>query len=151
MKRPLSHRLFSAMLALLVLASSVGLTVLQHTCRESGRSTASVVFSTPHHRCPSPMSVASAGHTSAPHKAQLKGACCDFSTHFHKLDSSSPQLAWVKSLVPDWVAVPLPATCWPALPPAAVVAQATRWYAADSSPPPRAGRLLLAFVCTLVV
>lgn len=148
MKRPLSHRLFSVMLALQVLAASVGLTVLQHTCRQSGHRTTSVVFSTPQHRCPAPQPTAPTQH----HAAKFKGACCDFHAHQHKLDAPSPELAWSKLLPTPFVADWLPAPAWPALvPPAPAVAAADAWHATDSSPPPRAGRALLAFIHVLVV
>ncbi|RYU79403.1 HYC_CC_PP family protein [Hymenobacter persicinus] len=146
MKRPILHRLFSAFLALLVLTSSVGLAVQQHTCRSSGHSTAAVIFSTPHHGCPAP--------TAATHdtKAQVKAACCDFSAHFHKLDASASDVSWAKHLAPAFVAVlPGPALGWQPLGTARLLAQAPAWQASDSSPPPRGGRTLLAFVCTLVV
>jgi hypothetical protein len=150
MKRPLSHRLFSALLALLVLSASVGLTVQRHTCRESGQTTAAVVFSTPKHRCPAPKSTKSVGHQHST-QAKLKSACCDFQAHFHKLDAPSPELAWVKLLTPPFVADWLPNASWPTLPSAPVVAHAAAWYASDSSPPPRAGRELLTFIQVLVV
>lgn len=145
-KRPLIHRLFSGFLALLVLTASVGLTVLRHTCRQSGHTSTAVIFQAPHHRCANtgPVEVPAAG-------AHVKSACCDFDAHFHKLDTSSPALAWLKSLVPDLAASWLPTTAWPTLPLAAQHTPAMRWYAADSSPPARAGRALLTFVCTLVI
>ncbi|MBD2715423.1 hypothetical protein KBK19_10285 [Microvirga sp. STR05] len=145
--RPVSHRLFSLLLALLVLASSVGLTVLRHTCRESGHTSADVIFSTPKHGCPTPKPAAEHAHSS-----QIKGACCDFSAHLHKLEVPAPELTWAKLLPPPLLApVWLPATSWPTLPPAPLVAQAAAWHAADSSPPPRAGRVLLTFISVLVV
>jgi hypothetical protein len=151
MKRPLSHRLFSALLALLVLSASVGLTVQRHTCRESGQTTTAVVFSTPKHRCPAPARPTKAlEHQHSTH-ARLKGACCDFQAHFHKLDVPAPELAWVKLLVPPFVADWLPTTPWPTLPAAPLVARAAAWHASDSSPPPRAGRELLTFIRMLVV
>ncbi|WBA42243.1 hypothetical protein [Hymenobacter canadensis] len=146
MKRPLSHRLFSALLALLVLTASVGMAVLQHTCRQSGYRTTAVVFSTPKHRCPAPQ--ADARHAT---QTQLTGACCDFQAHLHKLDVPAPELAWAKLLPPPLVADWLPAPTWLTLPPAPLVARAAAWHAADSSPPARAGRQLLVFIHVLVV
>lgn len=146
-KRPLVHRLFSGFLALLVLTASVGLTVLRHTCSQSGYTSTAVIFSTPHHGCPS-AAKAPVRHSASAH---LKGACCDFKAHFHKLDAPSSALGWVKSLVPEFVAAWLPTSVWPTVPTAPQLAQAAAWHASDSSPPPRAGRVLLAFVCTLVV
>ncbi|WP_188815117.1 hypothetical protein [Hymenobacter cavernae] len=146
MKRPLAHRLFSGFLALLVLTASVGLTVLRHTCSQSGHTTTAVIFSTPHHGCPT--AAQTPKHSTSAH---LKGACCDFKAHFHKLDASSSAVSLVKSLVPDFTGAWLPTTAWPLVPTAPSVAQAAPWHASDSSPPPRAGRTLLAFVCTLVI
>ncbi|WP_324671606.1 hypothetical protein [Hymenobacter sp. GOD-10R] len=147
MKRPLTHRLFSGFLALLVLTASVGLTVLRHTCTQSGHTSTAVIFSTPHHGCPS-VKPAPEPHSASAH---LKGTCCDFKANFHKLDASSSDVSWVKSLVPEFVAAWLPMHGWPTAPTAPQVAQAVTWHASDSSPPPRAGRALLTFVCTLVV
>ncbi|WBO85268.1 hypothetical protein [Hymenobacter yonginensis] len=149
MQRPLSHRLFSALLALLVLTASVGMAVLQHTCRQSGYRTTAVVFSTPKHRCPAPEPTQEATHHST--KAQLTSACCDFQAHLHKLDVPAPELAWAKLLPPPLAADWFPATAWPTLPPAPLVARAAAWHASDSSPPPRAGRQLLTFIQVLVV
>ncbi|MBO0360618.1 hypothetical protein J0X19_21840 [Hymenobacter sp. BT186] len=149
MKRPLSHRLFSVWLALLVLTASVGMTVQQHVCRESGSRTASVVFTTPQHRCPAPKP-ASEQHTPSRH-AKLKGACCEFSAHLHKLDAPTPELTWAKLLPTPFVAVCEPTFSWPTLPPVLLIAQAEAWHAADSSPPLRAGRTLLTFIGVLVI
>ncbi|UPL50107.1 HYC_CC_PP family protein [Hymenobacter sublimis] len=147
MKRPLLHRLFSTWLALLVLTTSVGLTVQQHTCRQSGSRTASVIFSPAQHTCPAPKP-ATQQHAA---KARLSKSCCEFGAHFHKLDTPSAELAWVKvlppALAPAWPA----ATVWPAAPTAPLCQVAARWHATDSSPPPRAGRTLLTFVGVLIV
>ncbi|MBC8083940.1 MAG: hypothetical protein H7Z21_12075, partial [Hymenobacter sp.] len=89
MKRPLSHRLLSTLLALLVLTASVGMTVQRHVCRQSGSRTASVVFTTPRHRCPAPEPTANTRAHSG--QKQLKAACCDFSAHLHKLDAPTPE------------------------------------------------------------
>ncbi|MCA8829324.1 HYC_CC_PP family protein [Hymenobacter pini] len=148
MKRPLLHRLFSFWLALLVLTSSVGLTVQQHTCRQSGRHTAAVVFSPARHGCPPPQAAQHASHQTG--KAQFTKACCEFGAHFHKLDVPSAHLAWVKAplptLLPQWPTSPvwLVVEVTPALAPQG-------WHASDSSPPLRAGRQLLTFVGVLVV
>lgn len=149
MKRPLFHRLFSVWLALLVLTASVGMTVQQHVCRESGSRTTSVVFTTPQHRCPAPKP-ASGQHTHSK-QAKLKAACCEFSAHLHKLDAPTPELTWAKLLPAPFVAVCEPTFSWTAFPPALLVAQAEAWHAADSSPPLRAGRTLLTFIGVLVV
>jgi len=143
-KRPILHRLFSGLLALLILTTSVGLTVQRHTCRSSGHATASVIFSRPHHGCPAPKADV---HRA---KTQLRGACCDFSAHFHKLDASSSDLAWAKQLAAPFVAVG-PLLSWQLEAPAHFWTQIRSWDASDSSSPPRGGRDLLAFACTLVV
>jgi len=148
-KRSISHRLFSAWLALLVLTASVGMTVQQHVCRESGSRTTSVVFSTPQHRCPAPKP-ASEQHTHS-RQTQLKAACCEFSAHLHKLDAPTPEITWAKLLPTPLLATWWPAFTWPTLPPTLLVAQADAWHAADNSPPLRAGRILLAFIGVLVV
>ena len=146
MKRPISHRFFSA---LLVLTASVGMTVQQHTCRESGSRTASVVFTTPQHRCPAPKP--ESGHHNHSGQAKIKAACCDFSAHLHKVDAPTPELAWAKLLPAPFIAPAWPAPAWPALPPALLIAEAEAWHAADSSPPLRAGRILLLFIGVLVI
>ncbi|WP_400191701.1 hypothetical protein [Hymenobacter sp. B81] len=152
-KRPLILRLFSLWLALLVLTSSVGLAVQQHTCRASGQTQRAVVL-TPRHTCaPQPRQPADCNSPAAP---QFKGAtvqdgCCAFSVDHHHVDAPSAQLKLAQAPVPVWVAT-LPSLGWPALAPAlATVSAAEVLYGADASPPPRAGRTLLTFVCTLVV
>ncbi|WP_088842992.1 hypothetical protein [Hymenobacter gelipurpurascens] len=149
MKRSLTHRLFSAWLALLVLTASVGLTVQQHTCRVSGLQTASVIFAPAHHGCPPPTAEHTDAHATG--KALVKASCCEFGAHFHKLDAPSPELTWVKTLVPAFSPAWLPAQEWPSAPAAPLLQGAARWHAGDASPPLRAGRKLLTFVCTLVV
>ncbi|MBT9393875.1 hypothetical protein KLP40_11940 [Hymenobacter sp. NST-14] len=147
MKRPFRHRFFSALLALLVLTASVGLTVQQHTCRQSGHHSAAIIFRPAHHGCPP------AGRTPGVHQAaapQLTKSCCEFGAHFHKLDAPAAQLSWVKApapaLLPLWPSAPAPA-----LRANATAEPAARWFAADSSPPPLGGRALLTFVGVLVV
>lgn len=149
MKRPLIHRLFSIWLALLVLTASVGLAVQQHTCRVSGLQTAAVIFTPAQHGCPPPAAEQAEAHTTG--KALVKASCCEFGAHFHKLDVPSSELTWVKSLVPAVAPAWLAAVEWPNAPMALLLKGAARWHAGDTSPPLRAGRTLLAFVCTLVV
>ncbi|WP_460612518.1 HYC_CC_PP family protein [Hymenobacter seoulensis] len=146
MKRPLLHRLFSFWLALLVLTSSVGLTVQQHVCRQSGKHTATVIFSPAEHGCP-----ASVATDHATNNAQIKKACCEFGAHFHKLDTPSAKLSWVKAPVPVLAPLTDATTSWPTLPPVPLLVAAARWYASDTSPPPLAGRDLLTFVGVLIV
>ncbi|GAA3955394.1 hypothetical protein GCM10022406_41040 [Hymenobacter algoricola] len=83
-------------------------------------------------------------------QAQLKSVCCDFSAHFHKLDATSPDLLWVKHLAVPFVAL-VPQWRWQPATPELLRAPLARWHSSDSSPPPRSGRALLAFGCTLVV
>jgi hypothetical protein len=157
MPRPLPyrHRLLSALLALLVLATSVGLTAERHRCRISGRST--VALSLPglaSHEDEAPTGPAKPGRPCSKRRAD---GCCDISHLHHKLNAQSQADApakWLPSpphLLPPAL---LPAPVWPgcglAAPLAASVAVGT---AANSSPPgvPRAGRVLLTRHCTLVV
>jgi len=152
MPRPLPyhHRLLSALLALLVLATSVGLTAERHRCRISGRST--VALSLP----------GLASHDDeAPAKPgcgkRRTDGCCDVSHLHHKLSAQSADAGLAKWLPEAPAHLPpalLPAPVWAGLlasaPLAAGVAVGT---AANSSPPgvPRAGRVLLTRHCTLVV
>jgi hypothetical protein len=141
----LSRRLFSLLLAVLVLTSSVGLTVQRHTCRISGRSKVEVSV-------PGELALRGCDGQLAPTVPVVKDNCCDFSSHVHKLSAPAHELA-AKVLVPaPLLAVLVPEMTWPlALPAQALTAAGPRWFAADSSPPLRSGRELLAFVCTLVV
>lgn len=141
----LFRRLVSLLLAVLVLTSTVGLTVQRHTCRISGRSKVEVSV-------PGQLALRGCVGQLAPATSVAKDNCCDFSSHLHKLSAPAHELA-AKVLVPaPLLAVLVPEMTWPVAP--AAVAQGTegpRWFAADSSPPPRGGRTLLAFVCRLVV
>lgn len=163
MPRPLPHRLLSALLALLVLATSVGLTAERHRCRISGRST--VLLSLPglahsDGAAPTPGKPGRpcGNQRSASAKRRANG-CCDISHSQHKLNAQSAAAGLAKWLPTPPPALPpalLPASVWPGLedrvglPLAASVAVGT---AANSSPPgvARAGRVLLTLVCTLVV
>ena len=149
MLRPLPHRLLSALLALLVLATSVGLTAERHRCRISGRST--VTLSLPglaHHDD-------EVGKTSRPCGKRRTSGCCDISHSQHKL-SAQGTVSFTKWLpaAPTLSPALLPASTWAGLPSGAPLAAAVAvGTAANSSPPgvPRAGRVLLALVCKLVV
>ncbi|UOQ55496.1 HYC_CC_PP family protein [Hymenobacter cellulosivorans] len=142
MKRPLRHRLFSGFMALLVLLTSVGLAVQSHTCRSSGLSSAAIVFSAPEHKCPS----RAKGTAHQENRAEFKKSCCEFGTHFHKLEAAP--VSHTKLLLPTPVLGWLPSSYSPSLPPSPQLAPPTPWHASDSSPPLRAGRALLRFVCT---
>ncbi|MDO7852070.1 hypothetical protein [Hymenobacter convexus] len=140
------RRLVSLLLAVLVLTTSVGFTVQRLTCRMSGRSTValSVAGRADLRGCTADMMPAK--------PVAKKDNCCDFSKQLHKLSTPSHELA-VKVLVPAPALALAPlGLAWPqpALVPLAP-ANMPRWFAADSSPPPRGGRGLLAFVCTLLV
>ncbi|UYZ60911.1 hypothetical protein [Hymenobacter latericus] len=153
-KRSLLLRLTSLWLALLVLTSSVGLTVQQHTCFASGQTQRAVVL-TPHHVCAPKAAVADAPpacNKPAPvAKASVKDGCCDFSAHHHKVDTAASSGPLLKVVAPALLAV-LPQPVWaPQATAAAAVAPQLTWHASDSSPPLRAGRALLAFKCTLNV
>ncbi|MCB2408180.1 HYC_CC_PP family protein [Hymenobacter lucidus] len=148
MKRPLLHRLFSGFMALLVLTTSVGLTVQSHTCRSSGRSTAAIIFSAPQHKCPPASSAAAlAASHQLPGKAELKKSCCEFGAHFHKLEAASHTSDQAK-LLPPVLTAWSPASDWGLFQPGRLVTQGATWHASDSSPPLRAGRMLLVFVGT---
>jgi hypothetical protein len=85
-------------------------------------------------------------------KFQLKAPCCDFKAHLHKLSVPGTEHAWSKVLLPAWMTAAFVAPSWPGIPSASLARQASAWHASDSSPPgARAGRVLLTFVCTLVV
>ncbi|MCC3158182.1 hypothetical protein LJ737_13115 [Hymenobacter sp. 15J16-1T3B] len=149
--RSLLVRLTSLWLALLVLTASVGLTVQQHTCYVSGRTQRAVVL-TPHHGCaPAGLAQADCKRPSPLKKASVKNGCCEFSAHHHKVDASAHDLALGKVPVPALVAVLPAAPMWPQPAAAAVAAHTRILHAANASPPPRAGRALLTFVCVLVV
>ncbi|AYA36974.1 hypothetical protein D3Y59_07840 [Hymenobacter oligotrophus] len=152
-KRSLFLRLTSLWLALLVLTSSVGLTVQQHTCFASGQTQRAVVL-TPHHVCAPKADVADAASCNKPApvaKAEVKDGCCDFSAHHHKVDTSASAGPLLKVVTPALLAV-LPQPMWaPQAPAVAAVAPQLTWHAGDTSPPLRAGRALLAFKCTLNV
>jgi hypothetical protein len=160
--RPLPHRLLSALLALLVLATSVGLTAERHRCRISGRST--VLLSLPglaHSDDAAPTQGKlgnSCGNQRSVSAKRRTSGCCDISHSQHKLNAQSAAglAKWLPTPPTSLPPALLPAPVWPGLgegvglPLAASVAVGT---AANSSPPgvPRAGRVLLTLVCTLVV
>ncbi|HEX8328104.1 MAG TPA: hypothetical protein VF629_11230 [Hymenobacter sp.] len=141
----LFRRFVSLLLAVVVLTASVGLTVQRHTCRMSGRSKVNVTV--PGRALPQGCNSQAATANTA-----VEDNCCDTTSHLHKLSAPAHELA-AKVLVPVPVLVArMPEMQWP--PQSVTVALpgvGPRWLAADSSPPPLAGRELLAFVCTLVV
>ncbi|GAA3970795.1 hypothetical protein [Hymenobacter antarcticus] len=142
----LFRRSVSLLLAVLVLITSVGFTVQRLTCRMSGlsRMAVSVTGQADLRGC-------IGGRTPATPAA--KDDCCDFSKQLHKLSVPAPELA-AKILLPAPLqAIMGPsALAWPVSPTVTLLTNdSPRWFAADSSPPPRGGRLLLAFACTLVV
>lgn len=141
----LSRRLFSLLLAVLVLTSSVGLTVQRHTCRISGRSKVEVSV-------PGQLALRGCDGQLAPVAPVAKDNCCDFSKQVHKLSAPAHELAAKVLVHAPLLAMLVPAITWPvAIAVVAPKAQEPRWFAADSSPPPLGGRGLLTFVCTLVV
>ena len=147
------HRLLSALLALLVLATSVGLTAERHRCRISGRSTVALLLPGLAHADDAPTPT-KRGQACGKRRAD---GCCDVSHSQHKLDAQSAAAGlakWLPGAVPALPPALLPTSLWAgqrvAAPLAAGVAVGT---AANSSPPgaSRAGRVLLARHCTLVV
>jgi hypothetical protein len=152
--RPLPHRLLSAFLALLVLATSVGLTAERHRCRISGRST--VALSLP--GLTPKEDAAPISQKGRPCGKRRNDGCCDVSHLQHKLNAQTPAASLTKWLpTPPQLLPPalLPEPVWPGLLSAGAypVPAVAMGYAANSSPPGkcRAGRVLLTFVCTLVV
>lgn len=152
---PYHHRFLSALLALLVLATSVGLTAERHRCRISGRST--IALSLPGLATHADEDAPNSGKPGRPCSKRRASGCCDISHSQHKLNAQSATAGVTKWLpTPPQLLPPalLPAPMWAGLtlaaPLAAAVAVGT---AANSSPPgvPRAGRVLLTLVCTLVV
>jgi hypothetical protein len=162
MPRPLPyrHRLVSAFLALLVLATSVGLTAERHRCRISGRST--VALSLPglashDDEVPASKPGRPCGNQRSALAKRRADGCCDVSHLHHKLSAQSADAGLAKWLPQPPQQLPpalLPEPVWAGFvtsaPLAAGVAVGT---AANSSPPgvPRAGRVLLVRHCTLVV
>ena len=148
---PHRHRLLSALLALLVLATSVGLTAERHRCRITGRSTVAL-------RWPGLRLVGAEQATGKPNRAcgkRRNSGCCDVSHAQHKLNAQSTASAtkWLPE-PPLLAAALLPEPVWAGAPVTGLLAPAVAvGAAANSSPPgvPRAGRVLLALVCTLVV
>lgn len=154
MPRPVPHRLLSALLALLVLATSVGLTAERHRCRISGRS--SVTLSLPG-LAHSDAADLTPGKTGRPCGKRRTSGCCDVSHSQHKLNAQSATAGTAKWLPDAPQLLPpalLPIPVWASLPVADPLAVSVALgMAANSSPPgaPRAGRVLLTLVCTLVV
>ncbi len=154
MSRPLPHRLLSALLALLVLATSVGLTAERHRCRISGRST--VTLSLPGLAQPDGTQPET-GKSNRPCGKRRTSGCCDVSHAHHKLNVQQATDGLAKWLPEAPHALPpalLPAPGWAGLPGSAPLAATVAvGTAANSSPPglPKAGRVLLTLVCTLVV
>jgi len=157
MPRPLPyrHRLVSALLALLVLATSVGLTAERHRCRISGRST--VALSLPglaSHDDEAAASPAKPGRSCGKRRAD---GCCDVSHLHHKLSAQSADAGLAKWLPKPPQLLPpalLPEPVWAGVATSAPLATSVAvGTAANSSPPgvPRAGRVLLTRHCTLVV
>jgi len=156
---PYRHRFLSALLALLVLATSVGLTAERHRCRISGRSTVALRLPGLASHEEGAEKPAKPGRPCGDQRSAKRRAsgCCDISHIQHKLNAQAPAASltkWLPSPPHFGPLVWLPAPMWVspelAAPLAASVAVGT---AANSSPPgvPRAGRVLLTLVCTLVV
>ena len=143
------RRLVSLLLAVLVLTASVGLTVQRLTCRMSGRSTVSVAVAGQ----AIPRGCLAPPATARLRVAKANGHCCDVSKHLHKLSNPAQELA-AKVLLPlPELVAGVPEAGWRGAATAQLplATASPRWFAADSSPPPRGGRELLVFVGTLVV
>ncbi|MBD2767677.1 hypothetical protein IC235_07205 [Hymenobacter sp. BT664] len=141
----LFRRFVSLLLAVLVLAAAVGINVQRQACRMSGRSTVVLALA-------GPVALRGCPERPAGPRPVAKSSCCDFSSHLHKLsDPAHERTANVKVPAPMLVALAPSVTGLGPLLMVAPVAGGVRWLTTDSSPPPRGGRELLAFVCTLVV
>ena len=141
------RRLVSLLLAVLVLTASVGIKVQRYTCRVSGRSEVSILVPG--------QATALRGciEQQATTKPIAKDNCCDLISHLHQLATPAHEVV-AKALSNNQLPViwqPAATTWRPAIPKTTVEKCGPRWFAADSSPPPRGGRRLLSFVCALVV
>ncbi|MFC7669234.1 hypothetical protein ACFQT0_19160 [Hymenobacter humi] len=139
------RRFVSLLMAVLVLAASVGLTVQRQTCRMSGRSKVEISVL-------SQVTLVGCQGLQAPSLAGADDECCDFSSHLHKVATPVHKLAAKVPVPAPLLLAWVPKQVWPGQ--ALVVAHADvepRWFAADASPPPPGGRGLLALVCTLMV
>jgi hypothetical protein len=144
MPLPLAHRLLSLLLAVLVLASSAGLTVQRRTCRISGHSQVRAVLPA--------LAVAEQARQLAPASDRIQSRCFDFSSQHHKVSPQASGFAESKSGAAVRVAALLASPrFWEAVSRPTAAISGARWFAADSSPPPRGGRALLAFAGVLVV
>ncbi len=157
MPRPLPyhHRLLSALLALLVLATSVGLTAERHRCRISGRST--VALSLPGLASHDDDVATGPTKPGRPCGKRRADGCCDVSHLHHKLSTQSADTGlakWLPEPPAHLLPALLPERVWAGFPASAPLAASVAvGTAANSSPPgvPRAGRVLLTRHCTLVV
>lgn len=157
MPRPLPyhHRLVSALLALLVLATSVGLTAERHRCRISGRST--VALSLPGLASHDDDVATGPTKPGRPCGKRRADGCCDVSHLHHKLSAQSADAGLAKWLPEPPAHLPpflLPEPVWAGFPVSAPLAASVAVGTATNSSPPgvlRAGRVLLTRHCTLVV
>ena len=105
------------LLALLVLATSVGLTAERHRCRISGRSTVALVLPGGLGHADADAAPAKPGRACEKRAARQKGrtdGCCDISHVLHKLDAKQLAGAAVKLLPtpPHLLPAVLPAPLW---------------------------------------
>ena len=142
----LPRRFLSLLLALLVLAASVGITVRKQTCLLSGCSQValSVVAAPASSLCrgtATPLAITDQGDD-----------CCDFSLQLHKVSTPALKLAAKVLLPAAWPAAGAPVPAWP-LAKAAVPTELVdpRRVATASLLPPLGGRELLRWACTMVV
>lgn len=137
---PLPHRLVSTVLALLVLAASVGLPVQQRTCRLSGRSTARITWQAP------ALGSSTEGLANQPQSRPGRG-CYRYRLHLHQLATPAPALAVAKLLpaAPSGLALPpVSGGLRGAASPALATGADLTWSTTRRAPPPRpAGRVLL--------
>ena len=145
MKHSLSHRFLSMVLALLVLAASIGLPVQRRTCRLSGRSTAHIAWS-----LVNPASALSGiGGSQQKNQHRLESSCYAYSLHLHQLSAPgySPVATKLLPVGPVWLAPPALARFpIPTRPNLATGAIHSGWFTSKAPPPRPGGRTLLVQV-----
>lgn len=147
MSRSLPQRFLSIVLALLVLAASVGLPVQRRTCRMSGRSTVRIAWGLP-----------TQGQSDTPQKRLshlLDRGCYSYSLHLHQLSAPAHTAEATKLLpaAPVWSALPATATTLFLASEVGFAAQSASrpWATATTRPARPAGRALLVRIgCWLV-
>lgn len=143
--QPLSHRFVSLLLALVVLAASVGLPVQRRTCRLSGRSTARIAWAAALLGSSSTNSFDIAKH------GGLTSNCYGYHLELHQLSTPAPAPTFAK-LLPAAVLLALPAASSPTWLPRLVLITGRAFDIRPALVPPRPGgrRLLVRLRCWVV-